>query len=113
MRRGEQVVATLVYAHLGGKHVEEHAEHEEQQVDEKLAHDAHDHVLLRVAVVLAVEVTLHHVLVEACRGYHGEHAGEELLEEEASVVDVVEEEYAAVVAAEDGACDVGEAEVET
>ena len=24
---GEQVVATLVYAHLGGKHVEEHAEH--------------------------------------------------------------------------------------
>ena len=110
---GEKVVATLVDAHLRRKHIEQHAEHEEEQIDEELAHDAYHHVLLRVTIVLAVEVALHHVLVETSGSNHREHASKELLKEEAAVVDIVEEEHAAVLVREYGARDVGDAEVET
>ena len=57
-----------------------------------MAHYADHHVLLRVFVVSAAKVALHHVLVESSSGYHREDSGYELLEEITLVVDVIEEE---------------------
>ena len=92
--QGKQCVAACpLDAPAAGKGVEQHAQHEEQQDDEELRHGAGYHVLLRLARVAAAQVPLHHVLVEAGHGNHGEHARQELLEEVLLVVHVVEEEH--------------------
>lgn len=100
---GEEFVAGCGDAMTAGENIKQDAEAEEARHDNKLAENADNHILLRIAGVAATQVALHHVLVEAVGGNHRKHAGEELLPEILLVVDVVEEEHAGILASADGA----------
>lgn len=81
--------------------IEQGTEHEEECYDEELHHAAGEDVLLRIAVVLAAQIALHHVLIQPCHSYYGEYACQKLLEEIAFVVHVIEEKHTGVVAPAD------------
>ena len=78
----------------GRELVQERAQAQEAGDDDRLQEAAHDEVLLRVAVVLAGQGALHHVLVQAGHRDDREQAAQELFPEVLRVVHVVEEEHA-------------------
>ena len=102
--------------HGGAAAVEENhqqcAEQQEQGDDEELKNTADNHVFLRLLRVLAGEVSLHHVLVEAVDGDGHEHAGQELFPEIGALLGVVEEEHPRGLVLLDGADHLAEREAE-
>ena len=76
-----------------GIDIEQHAQHQEEGIDKELRDAARNHVFLRIPGVLATQVALHHILVEPVHGNHREDTGQELLEEIALVVHIVEVEH--------------------
>ena len=77
---------------VAGIHIKQRAKHEEQPDYEYLDERAYNHVLLRLAEILAAQCALHQILIKAGSGYHHKHTGDELLPEIMPVVRVVEEE---------------------
>ena len=78
---------------LSGIRIEQVSEKEEE-VDHDHLHDCtHYDILLRIAVVLAGERTLHHVLIQTRSSNQYENTGQELFPEIASIVDVIKEEH--------------------
>ena len=89
----KEAVAGFGNAVRGRELVQERAQAQEAGDDDRLQEAAHDEVLLRVAVVLAGQCPLHHVLVQAGHRDDREQAPQELFPEVLRVVHVVEEEY--------------------
>ena len=110
----EEFVALLGARQALAVHIDnqQRAEHQEQGDDEELNDTADNHVLLALSRILAGQVALHHVLVEAVGGDGHEHTGEELLPEVGRLHGVVEEEHLRLVVVPDAAGHLAEVEAQ-